>query len=55
MPEGRVRWTKGYGVYTGAGADKAVFEALPEQFASPSSLHLPEVHPKEGPACGRMP
>ena len=27
---------------TEAGTDKAVFEALPKQFASPSSLHLPE-------------
>ena len=40
VPEGRVRWTNGREVYTGAGADKAVFEALPKQFVSPNSPRL---------------
>ena len=42
VPEGRVRWTKGYGVYTGAGTDKAVFEALPKQFVNPSIPTRPQ-------------
>ncbi len=40
VPEGRVRWTNGREVYTGAGTDKAVFEALPKQFVSPNSPRL---------------
>ena len=41
VPEGRVRWTKVCGVYMEAGADKAVFEALPKQFVNPSIPYSP--------------